>query len=107
MGAEHVGLEHAGDQTLSATHLHGIAPSGWIVEKTFAWLSQSRRLGKGYEITDRQAFKKIRKRSEFRGTKTAFAPYVLGLHAINKGAKTILAPISTPVNRHSRNRESV
>ena len=49
----------------------------------------------------------IRKRSEFRGMKTAFTPYVLGLRAMNKGAKTILAPISTPVNRHSQNRESV
>ena len=51
MGAEHVGLEHAGNQALSATHLHGIAPSGWIVKRVFAWLNHARRLSKNYEIT--------------------------------------------------------
>jgi hypothetical protein len=51
MGAEHVGLEHAGDQALSATHLHGIAPSGWIVKRVFAWLNHARSLSKNYEIT--------------------------------------------------------
>ena len=32
-------------------HLHGIAQSGWIVKRVFAWLNHARRLSKNYEIT--------------------------------------------------------
>ena len=38
-----------------------VLPKRWIVERTFAWLSQSRRFSKGYEVTvaSVEAFVKI------------------------------------------------
>ena len=47
LGAEHVWLEHAGGQALPAARLQGVG----VVQRTFAWLSQSRKLSKDYEIT--------------------------------------------------------
>ena len=31
-------------------HAFQVLPKRWIVERTFAWLNWSRRLGKGYEL---------------------------------------------------------
>ena len=47
LSAEHVWLGRADDQALPAAHLHG----RWIVQRTFVWLSQSRRLSKNYAVT--------------------------------------------------------
>lgn len=50
-------------QIVKRTELHRfvVLPKRWIVERTFAWLSQSRRLSKDYEITvaSAEAFIKI------------------------------------------------
>ena len=61
LGAEHVWLEHAGDQALPATYLFRVLPKRWVVERTFAWLSQSRRLSKDYKVSvaSAEAFIKI------------------------------------------------
>ena len=32
-------------------HIFRVLPKLWIAERTFAWLSQSRRLSKDYEVT--------------------------------------------------------
>ena len=45
----------------SEQHTFKVLPKRWIVERTFAWLNQSRRLSKDYEVTvaSAEAFIKI------------------------------------------------
>ena len=42
-------------------HIFWVLPKRWVVERTFAWLSQSRRLSKDYEVSvaSAEAFIKI------------------------------------------------
>ena len=42
-------------------HIFRVLPKRWVVERTFAWLSQSRRLSKDYEVSvaSAEAFIKI------------------------------------------------